>query len=161
MIYQNTGRFKLVEVIPAGTRRLRNISTFIYRVVTADEYLADRTGGRQPAIRSDFDVYLLDDSLVYVKEPCVPEDVEATFFLHVDPIDPDDLPGPRRRHGFDNLDFWFYDRGSLSGGVCAAEIPLPEYDVAAIRTGQYVVEGGGSYRFWEEEIRLGSGSGRR
>ena len=45
-----------------------------------------------PAIRSGFDVYLLDDTLVYAKEPCVSEDVDATFFLHVDPIDPDDLP---------------------------------------------------------------------
>ncbi len=99
LIYQDTGRFKLVEVIPAGTRRLRHYSIYIYRVIKTGEYWRNRVGGRRPAIRSDFAVYLLDDSPVYAKEPCVPEDVEARFFLHVDPINPDDLPGPRRRYG--------------------------------------------------------------
>ena len=118
-------------------------------------------GGRRPALRSDFDGYLLDDTLVYAKEPCVPEDVDATFFLHVDPIDPDDLPGPRRRYGFDNLDFRFDDRGSLIGGVCAVEVPLPEYGVAAIRTGQYMIVERGFHHLWEGEIHFGSGPGRR
>ena len=106
-------------------------------------------------------MYLLDDTPVYAKEPCVPEDVDATFFLHVDPIDPDDLPGPRRRYGFDNLDFRFDDCGSLIGGVCAVEVPLPEYGVAAVRTGQYTIVEGGFHHLWEGEIHLGSGPGRR
>ena len=160
LIYQDTGRFKLVETIPAGTRGLRRNSIYIYRVLTGENW-RNRVGGRQPAIRSDFDVYLLDDTLVYAKEPCVPEDVDATFFLHVDPTDPDDLPGPRRRYGFDNLDFRFADRGALIGGVCAVEVPLPGYGVAAIRTGQYVIVEGGFHHPWEGEIRLGSGPGRR
>ncbi len=114
--------------------------------MTADEYLADRVGGRRPAIEADFDVYLADDTLLYVKYPCVPEDVDALFFVAVDPIDPADLPGSRRRHGFDNLDFRFDGRRStfgMVGMVCAAEVPLPEYGIAAIRTGQYVAGGGG------------------
>ena len=122
--------------------------------MTADEYLADRVGGRRPAIEADFDVYLADDTLLYVKYPCVPEDVRARFFLHADPIDPADLPGSRRRHGFDNLDFRFDDRRSMFGMVCAAEVPLPEYGVAAIRTGQYVAAEDGFHHIWEGEIRL-------
>ena len=116
-----------------------------------------RSGGRR------WDVYLRDDTLVYAKEPCVPEDVDATFFLHVDPIDPDDLPGPRRRAGYDNLDFRFDDHGgSLNGGVCAVEVPLPGYGIEAIRTGQLVVGvEGGFHRLWEWEIRNGAGAGRR
>ena len=121
---------------------------------TASEYLADRPGERRPAIEADFDVYLTGNRLVYAKEPCAPEDVRARFFLHVDPIDPGDLPDPRRRHGFDNLDFRFYDHGSRSDGVCAAEVPLPEYGVAAIRTGQYVAVEDGFHHIWEGEIRL-------
>ena len=121
---------------------------------TVSEYLADRPGERRPAIESDFDVYLTGNRLVYAKEPCAPEDVRARFFLHVDPIDPGDLPGPRRRHGFDNLDFRFYDHGSRFDGVCAAEVPLPEYGVAAIRTGQYVAVENGFHHIWEGEIRL-------
>ena len=115
-----------------------------------------RSGGRR------WDVYLRDDTLVYAKEPCVPEDVDATFFLHVDPIDPDDLPGPRRRAGYDNLDFRFDDRGGiLNGGVCAVEVPLPEYGIAAIRTGQLERVEGGFHSLWEWEIRNGAGAGRR
>ena len=121
---------------------------------TVSEYLADRPGERRPAIEADFDVYLTGNRLVYAKEPCAPEDVRARFFLHVDPIDPGDLPDPRRRHGFDNLDFRFYDHGSRSDGVCAAEVPLPEYGVAAIRTGQYVAVEDGFHHIWEGEIRL-------
>ena len=123
--------------------------------------LLGRVGGRSPAIRSDFDVHLLDDTVVYAKDPCVPEDVAAPFFLHVDPIDPDDLPGPRRRNGFDNLDFRFDDLGSLIGGVCVVEVPLPEYGIAAIRTGQLERVEGGFQRLWGGEIRLGAGAGRR
>ena len=141
----------------------------LVRVMTAAErleHLEERVGGRRPAIRRSasalFDVYLLDDTLVYAKEPCVPEDVDAAFFLHVDPIDPDDLPGPRRRLGYDVLDFRFDDhRGSLNGGVCAVEVPLPGYGIEAIRTGQSVVVEGGFHRLWEGEIRNGAGAGRR
>ena len=140
----------------------------LVRVMTATgrlEELLDRVGGRRPAIRRTaasalFDVYLLDDTLVYVKAPCVPEDLDAPFFLLVDPIDPYDLPGPRRRFGYDNLDFRFDDhRGSLNGGVCAVEVPLPGYGIEAIRTGQLVE--GGFHRLWEGEIRNGAGAGRR
>ena len=115
--------------------------------------LADRVGGRRPAIDSDFDVHLVENRLVYVKERCGPEDVEAPFFLAVDAVDPDDLPGPRRRHGFDNLDFRFVDHGSRVGGTCVADVPLPEYGVAAIRTGQVVVVEDGFRHLWEGEIR--------
>ena len=115
------------------------------------DYLADRVGERRPAIRSDFDVYLAGNRLVYVKEPCGPEDVEAGFYLHVVPADPDDLPGSLRRHGQDNLDFRFDDRGLTFDGVCVAGVPLPEYGIAEIRTGQ----GRGGLYPWGGEIRLG------
>ncbi len=123
-------------------------------VMTADEYLANRVGKRLPAIRSGFDVYLVENSLVYVKEPCEQEDVEALFFLGVNPIDPDNLPDHRRRHGFDNLDFEWDGPGAMIGGMCLAEVPLPEYDIAAIGTGQFVVTEDGSRRIWEGEIRF-------
>ncbi len=148
LIYQNTGRFKLIETIPAGTDRLRDYSIFIYRVVTAAEFLADRVAGRPPAIRSIFDVYFLDDSLVYAKEQCVPEDVEAKIFLHVDAIDPDDLPSSWRRDGFDNLDFRFDDRRlaerrSLRGGV---EVSLLEYGKVTPASGHGPPRGTGRAR---------------
>ena len=123
-------------------------------VMTADEYLANRVGKRLPAIRSGFDVYIVENRLVYVKEPCEQEDVEAPFFLHVEPNVPDDLPDHRRRHGFDNLDFEWAGPGTMIGGMCLAEVPLPEYGIAAITTGQYVVTEDGFLRIWEGEIRF-------
>ena len=124
--------------------------------LTAGGYLADRVGGRGPTVRSDFDVYFVEDRLVYMKEQCGQEDVDTPFFLHLDPVDPDDLPAPRRRHGFDNLDFRLDERGTAFGGACVAEVRLPEYGIAAIRTGQYVEAEGGFRHSWEGEIRVAS-----
>ncbi len=108
-----------------------------------------------PAIRSDFDVYLSEDTLTYAKEPCARADTEAKFFLHLQPVDVNDLPDHRRRHGYDNLDFGFYERGVIFDGRCMATVSLPEYAIARISTGQYVRAGGGYHHFWEGEIRLG------
>ena len=110
----------------------------------------------EPAVRSDFDVYLHENTLTYVKEPCVRADTEALFFLHLIPVDANDLPGRRRQYGFGNLDFDFDERGLIFDGRCMAGIPLPEYAIARIETGQYVVRRvlGGFKRFWEAEIRF-------
>ncbi len=118
--------------------------------VTASDYLADLVGDRPPAIRSDFDVYLIENRLVYVREPCGDGDASAKFFLHLDPVDANDLPGHRKQYGFDNLDSNFDRHGLITTGICLAEVPLPEYGIAAIKTGQYIP---GESRIWEGEIR--------
>ena len=92
----------------------------------------------RPVVGSRFDVYLDGNRLVYVKEECGREDVDAWFFLHLDPVDEADLPDSRRRHGFDNLDFVFERYGLRGGGRCAAARALPEYRIASIHTGQYM-----------------------
>ena len=109
---------------------------------------------RPPVIRSDWDVYLSENTLIYVKEPCAPADVDATFFLHLDPVDMNDLPEHRQQHGFDNLDFNFDALGAILDGKCLAEFPLPEYAISEIRTGQYVPVDGGYNHLWEGQIRL-------
>ena len=102
----------------------------------------------EPAIRSDFDVHISDDTLVYVKKPCARADTQATFFLHLHPVDVNDLPDHRRQYGFDHFDFRFDERGPMVfDGGCMARIPLPEYDIATIITGQYNDEG----RLWAGE----------
>ncbi len=108
----------------------------------------------EPVMRSDFDVYLSEDTLTYVKEPCSRADTEATFFLHLHPVDGNDLSDRRRQYGFDNRDFDFDERGVISDGKCMARIPLPGYAIAGIGTGQYVPAEGGFKHLWEEEIRL-------
>ncbi len=113
----------------------------------------------EPLIRSTFNVYLIEDELIYAKEPCAPADTEAAFFLHLYPVDANDLPGPRRQYGYDNLDFRFADLtgGAASGGKCLAIKPLPGYAISEILTGQFVeTEGGSTHRLWEEKFLLDS-----
>ena len=108
------------------------------------------TVSREPAARSEFDLYLDGGNLYYVKEPCGSEDVQAGFFLHIVPTDLDDLPDHRSEYGFDNLDFGFDVRGVLFDGKCAASVDLPQYAIARITTGQY----DGAGRIWMAEIDL-------
>ena len=101
-----------------------------------------------PMMSSDWDVYLMDGALVYVREPCMFVDAAASFFLHVRPADMSDLTEERRESGFDNLDFSFYRHGGVFDGICLARIELPDYDIARIYTGQFTSEGlvwGGQY----------------
>ena len=120
------------------------------------EYAALVSG--EPLIRSDFDLYLSENRLVYVREPCARADTEATFFLHLYPVEVDDLPAPRPQSGFDNRDFSFFDwRGEIRGGIfdgkCMVAVALPEYPIDRVRTGQYVpVDGGGYNNLWEVEF---------
>ena len=119
-----------------------------------DAYWSSATSG-EPVIRADFDIYINDNTLTYVKEPCARADTEATFFLHLYPVDGNDLPDRRRQYGFDNLDFDFDGRGVIFDGRCMARIPLPEYDIARIGAGQYAARvGGGFNRLWGEAFRL-------
>ena len=106
----------------------------------------------EPVIRSDFDVYLRENRLVYFKEPCARADTEAMFFLHIIPADVADLPGHRRLYGFDNLDFDFDESGVIFDGRCMVAMALPEYDIARISTGQYVPVAGGFNHPWKAEF---------
>ena len=111
------------------------------------DYWTELLGDNQPAIRSDWDVYLVGNRLIYKKEQCTPEDAGPTFFLHLDPVDMNDLPSHRKQNGFDNLDFAFSNlRPLIDGKVCVAVRELPNYGIAAIRTGQFIPDEG---RIWE------------
>ena len=91
-------------------------------------------------VAAAFQVYLQGDGqwLRYVRDACANGDAEPRFFLHLTPRDLADLPPHRRRHGFDNLDFSFAESGGkLWQGQCRAQIRLPDYPIAHLRTGQY------------------------
>ena len=109
-----------------------------------------RAGGA-PLVAAEFDVHLRDGQLIYVRTGCSAEDAEARFFLHVVPVDAGDLPEPRRRAGFESLDFDFARYGVRGGGRCIAARVLPPYEVAGIRTGRLAADG----VLWQGEARLG------
>ena len=105
---------------------------------------------REPAVRSVYDVYLGGRTLTYVKSPCDREETAARFFLHVVPVNMDDLPEDRKRWGFDNRDFSFEFDGVRLGDACIVSVSLPAYAIAEIETGQF--DGGG--RLWDGEFRF-------
>ena len=92
---------------------------------------------REPVASTVFDIYRDDNTLVYVKDSCSADDADASFFLHVNPVDPGDLPADRKQHGFENRDFDLWQRGGRAGERCVTVVGLPDYPIASIRTGQY------------------------
>ena len=121
------------------------------RAMTVGGYMARLVGDRPPVIRSGWDVYLIENRLIYVKEQCGPEDVDARFFLHLYPVDVNGLPSARGQHGFDNHDFDFGRHGRRGAETCLAAVPLPGYDIATIGTGQFVP---GEGRIWEGSFEV-------
>ncbi len=105
----------------------------------------------KPAIDSVFDVYRHQGTLVYIKESCTESDTEARFLLHFEPFDVDALPDSRQAYGFDNRDFNFSEYGVHFDGRCMAVLPLPEYEIDSIRTGQWIP---GEGHIWEDSFDL-------
>ena len=106
----------------------------------------------EPIIRSSFDVYINEDRLVYSKALCSEEDVAASFFLRVFPVDASDLSDDRKQEGFENINFTFSDHGGWIGEGCFLVHDLPDYAVLKISTGQYLPGGG---KLWEGAATLG------
>ena len=109
---------------------------------TAAPYYARyrRLKAEAPTVRTPFDVYLdLDERTVsWIKKPCRREDLDPKFLLHVTPKSVQDLPPDRRRAGFDNRDFYFFERGvRLDGDACMAVRELPSYPIARLSLGQW------------------------
>ena len=105
----------------------------------------------QPNIRAAFALYIQDNLLIYLRETCAAADTAAGFFLHIIPEDAADLPADRQAAGFANLDFAFARWGGHFDGKCLAAIPLPEYPIKTIRTGQHIP---GQGELWAVELRV-------
>ena len=108
--------------------------------------------GAELLAQSEFTIHRNGNTLLWTKSPCANEDLLAQFFLHLVPVNVDDLPEERKQHGFDNLDFNFLDHGALllQEGRCIAARELPDYPAASARTGQFA-EGGA---LWGEAFDL-------
>ena len=124
--------------------------------MSASDWASGPLGGGRPIIRSDWDVYLVEDSLIYAKDQCSPEDVEPEFFLHMYPVDVNDLPSHRQQYGFDGLNFAIRNH-LIKEGACVARRKLPDYAyaIAAVRTGQFNGDG----QIWEGSFNLAGSAG--
>ena len=147
---------------PSFTRRVYGNALFdvaalnlsLVDEATAAPYRAHyRAATARPAVaQSRFDVYLDEQAVTYVQEPCRLEDTQPRFFLHVTPVDPRRLPAAERESGFANLDFAFYRRGVRLENACLATVPLPAYALKRIRTGQWLR--GQNRALWQADIPL-------
>ena len=95
----------------------------------------------EPLARAVFDVYRAGGALTYLRDGCTEAEAAARFFLHVEPVEARDLPAHRREYGFANLDFNLGANGARIEGDCVAVMPLPDYPIASVRTGQYDATG--------------------
>ena len=92
-----------------------------------------------PIASAFWDIFIMEDTIVYHRENCVLRDVVNPFYLHLYPLSLADLPEAKREYGFENLDFWFIEHGAGAhiDGDCIAVRDLPSWDIASIITGQY------------------------
>ena len=103
----------------------------------------------EPALRSEFDVYVLDGLLVFVKKDCSDEDASRRFLLFVYPTDVTVLPERQRVHRrttrhFDGQVMRVDDR-------CVVATTLPTYEIDAVLTGQYKPS---VIRYWQDRIEF-------
>ena len=110
---------------------------------------ATALAGAAADFRGEFDLYWRDNTLIYRRESCAAADTVAGFFLHITPVSAGDMAGERRKYGFESRDFEFEQWGRNVDGSCQAVVPLPGYEIAGIRTGQYAV---GTGELWSAEL---------
>lgn len=91
----------------------------------------------EPIAISEFNIHLKDRTLFYSQESCDDSSLDPPFFLHITPVDAQDLRTASRPYGFDDIDFDFRSGKRYDPVRCASSVFLPEYSIAAIHTGQY------------------------
>ena len=105
-----------------------------------------------PAARGAFDLYRDGRRLLYHREDCREEDVEADFFLDLHPSEVEALPPRRREEGFEDLHFPFSNHGVVLDGQCLLLITVPDYGIRRLTTGQFVPDQGA---LWQVAIEPG------
>ena len=116
----------------------------------------EATSGKR-LVRSGFDIYAdpARRTLGYAKEDCTALDRAAKFFVHVYPVNVHDLPKARCPHGFDTLNFIFFNKGVWTDGKCWTKVELPAYPISWINTGQFYQTGPDQYvNLWESRLVL-------
>ncbi len=92
------------------------------------------------------------NTLLYVRESCDAFERVLRFFLHVFPAEQDDLPESRKQYGFDNLNFNFREGPGYDPLLCIRRVPLPDFAIASIRTGQFYGTGEGYRETWSKKF---------
>ena len=113
-IYNNT----LIALRPLHLARMTP------EIVAAYRELYRQTVAGEPIIRADYDVYLENQRLTFVRENCAPEEPEAWFGVRIFPRYRETLPPPLRP---DSSYAPLNTRGVRLGRLCLAVLRLPDY----------------------------------
>ena len=105
-------------------------------ILSEDEAVSRLIENGRMIISSDYDVYLHKHKVLYVNDQCDPG-MSPSFFTEFTPLDDFDLLIGDRRKGFNSYVFDFDNYARRIGNDCIAILPLPEYGIAKIRTGQF------------------------
>ena len=147
-VYYADGLGNRVKAITEPSAPVRAVPA---RLLVADEGTGamDATGVER-IIRSQWDVYLRGNRLIYGNRSCRWEDAYKTRF----PLSVYSLDSESGTPALDTLGFeWNYT--SLQNGTCVIERQLPDKDIFAIRTGQVDRDGNLLWEaeYWFEENR--------
>ena len=118
-------------------------------VLSTDRIISRLVGNARRIVRSDYDVYFHKHKLIYVNEQCDP-DISPSFFINITPMDDSDLYISDRQKGFNEHHFVFGEHADRVRNICIAVYPLPEYEIARIRTGQST----GNSILWDVDFRF-------
>ena len=102
------------------------------------EMKRETLAGGNPIIRAEWDVYLRDGALVYLKEPCAESDARGVFDLDVSPSLGWEAADAERRRARGGLSFMFEQYGVRLDGGCMMRRPLPDYPIAGVETGRRI-----------------------
>ena len=145
------GRIRVGQWIAAENRTLWETTAEPFDAKRHQRYVEQLIAQADEQVaRAGWGVYRNGRKLIYRKQPCAPDDVQAKFILHVTPADPNELPANRQRHGFESLGFYFDQRGFQLDDQCIAIAQLPAYAIDRIRGGQWIAKG--NRTVWEAEF---------
>ena len=134
------GRLPCPDPLPAGSHAVRLYGATLLCVVDPLAYfggLRREALATAPLDRSRFTAHRVGNLMVYLRDGCSPGDLDARAFIRVHPVDAGDVPPWRAEYGFERLTFVLERYGVRIDGNCVAVMPLPDYPIARIHTGQY------------------------
>ena len=147
----------VAPIPPVSRIYAATLDCFVDPVAWFGRFRREALASGELLVRSVYDIHRAGRILTYLRDGCPRDDVEGDgprFFLHVVPVDAGDLPSWRREYGFGNLDFFLRRGLARIDGDCVAVAVLPDYPIAAVRTGQLTDDG----VLWEADIVFADGA---
>jgi lipopolysaccharide export system protein LptA len=87
-------------------------------------------------VDDEYKVFLKDQRLIFYKNDAKDKNVLPPFFVHVYPIDKNDLAIDLRKDGFENIGFTLNLDKDLVNGMVKHDIALPDYKIKRLVIGQ-------------------------